>query len=165
MALSLRILATTAFLLPLLGPRVSAQGEQVGTVTGHITRAGDLPLDAAQVSIVGTTLGSMTDASGAYTITRVPAGPQQVRIQRIGFAPVTRPVTVVANESVTLDLLMNEAAVSLDQVVVTGTAGAARLRELGNSISQVDVSKQIGSPTNVDALLQAQAPGMTVLVS
>ncbi|HEY9449972.1 MAG TPA: TonB-dependent receptor, partial [Gemmatimonadaceae bacterium] len=165
MALSLRILATTVFLLPLLAPRVTAQGEQVGTVTGHITRAGDLPLDAAQVSVVGTTLGAMTDANGAYTLTRVPAGPQQLRIQRIGFAPVVRIVTVKANESVTLDLLLNEAAVSLDQVVVTGTAGAARLRELGNSISQVDVSKQIGSPTNVDALLQAQAPGMTVLVS
>jgi outer membrane receptor protein involved in Fe transport len=165
MALSLRILATTVFLLPLLAPRMTAQGEQVGTITGHVTRPSGLPVDAAQVSVVGTTVGAMTDANGAYTLTRVPAGPQQLKVQRIGFAPVVHPVTVKPNESVTLDVQLNEAAVSLDQVVVTGTAGAARLRELGNSISQVDVSKQIGSPTNVDALLQAQAPGMTVLVS
>lgn len=166
MALWSRTVARALLSLSLLAPPIAAQVQQVGTVAGRVLRAaGGLPVEAAQVSIVGITLGTVSDAQGRYSIARVPAGTQQVRVQRIGFAPVTLSVDVSPNQTTTLDIELSESAVSLDQVVVTGTAGAARLRELGNSITQIDVTKQIASANNVDALLQAQAPGMTVSTS
>jgi TonB-dependent SusC/RagA subfamily outer membrane receptor len=48
-------------------------------------------------------------------------------------------------------------------VVVTGTAGQARVREVGNSIGQIDLSRVPGAPANVDQLLQGQETGLTVM--
>src|SRR5437016_3756827 len=49
------------------------------------------------------------------------------------------------------------------QTVVTGTAGQARVREVGNSIAQVNVSQVKDPPVNMDQLLQARAPGLNVM--
>src|SRR5690606_4856281 len=46
--------------------------------------------------------------------------------------------------------------------VVTGTAGAARRREVGNTVAQIDVTDLPAPPPNVDALLQSQAAGILV---
>lgn len=156
-----RVFVTSLLLVPIYD--VGAQ-QEVGTVQGRVTRAGG-PVPSAQLVIVGSTVGTVTDADGRFRIFRVPVGAQQVRAQRIGYQAMTLPVVVQANQVADLTFDLKEAVAALDAVVVTGTAGAARLREVGNSISQIDVSKQIDRPSSVDALLQAQAPGMTVMSS
>ena len=156
-----RVLLTLFLLIPCSG--IGAQ-QELGTVQGRVTRAGG-PVPSAQLMVVGTTLGTTTDADGRFKIFRVPAGNQQVRAQRIGYQAMTSPVVVASGQTIDLNFELKEAVAALDAVVVTGTAGAARLREVGNSISQIDVSKAIDSPSSVDALLQAQAPGMTVMSS
>jgi TonB-dependent SusC/RagA subfamily outer membrane receptor len=142
-----------------------AAQQEVGTVSGRVTQPGGVPLVAAQVFIVGSTLGTVTDTGGHYVILRVPAGAHSVRVQRIGFQPMTIAVTVVGGNRHEVDFDLKAAVLALDQVVVTGTAGAARMREVGNSISQINVEKSQDIPVNMEALLTAQAPGMTVMAS
>jgi TonB-dependent SusC/RagA subfamily outer membrane receptor len=156
-----RVLLTLLLLVPI---REAGAQQEVGTVQGRIS-SGVGPVAGAQVFVVGTTLGTVSDAEGRYKIFRVPVGTQTLRAQRIGYQATAKPVAVQANVTADLNFDLKEAVAALDAVVVTGTAGAARLREVGNSISQIDVSKAIDSPSSVDALLQAQAPGMTVMSS
>ncbi len=137
---------------------------QRGTIAVHITdRASSAPVSQAQVSIIGTSLGGLTNADGRLTLANVPAGAQEVRIVRIGYAEAKRPVTIVAGQSIALDVQIATVAVTLTPVVSTAT-GQQRRIELGNSITSVDAAKVVASSpvSNINDLLNSRAPGVSI---
>jgi len=76
-----------AIVLILLSP-VTALGQGAATLTGRvIARASNAPIEGARVSIPGTRLGSVTDATGAFTIRGAEPGAVTVRAQYFGFEP------------------------------------------------------------------------------
>jgi TonB-linked SusC/RagA family outer membrane protein len=152
----------TAFALAFLA--VAPVGAQTGTISGRVATEAGTPVDGAQVYLVGTAIGTRTAANGRYTIVNVPPAQYRVRAQMIGFRPVEQPVTVAAGQTATLDYTLKQQAVSLDALVVTGTAGTARNREVGNSIAQIDLAA-VQPPSNVGQLLQGRSAGMTVMPS
>src|SRR5687768_6053372 len=152
----------TFALLVLVSARSVAQ---TGTITGTVTSESGQALAAAQVSVVGTSLGTRTGMDGRYTVVNVPVGQQRVRVQFIGHRPMDQAVTVTAGATVTSDFTMRTQALALDAVVVTGTGSAARNREVGNSISQIDMAKVQLPSANVGQLLQGRTTGMTVMPS
>lgn len=138
---------------------------QTGTISGRVvSEGGGQAIDGAQVYLVGMTLGTRTTANGRYTIANVPPAQYRVRAQMIGFRPVDQSVTLAAGQTLTVDFTMKQQAISLDALVVTGTAGTARAREVGNSISQIDLTS-VQPPANVGQLLQGRSAGMTVMPS
>lgn len=142
-------------------PRAAA-----GTVTGTVVEAAtQRPLTGVQMTIPGSGLGTLTNSVGRYMLLNVPSGQVTVRAQLIGYGPAETTVTVRDGESVTADFQLTPQALALDEVVVTGTAGAARRREIGNSITQINMAETIDRPVSMDAALQARVPGMTVLQS
>ena len=139
------------------------EAQTVGTVTGQVTDAqSGAPLSQAQVYLVGTGLGVLTNPQGRFTMANVPAGSFTLRVERLGYQAIAREITVTAGQSTQLDLSLMSQALGLDELVVTGTAGAARRREVGNSVSQIDMSNVMEPPANMDALLQSRVTGMTV---
>ena len=141
------------------------RGQSTGTVTGRVAAEDGSPLPYAQVVLVGIGLGTRTLANGQYTIVNVPAGQYRLRAQIIGHRPSEVPITVTAGAVVTHDFSMQKQALALDEIVVTGTAGAARQREVGNSIAQIDMSNLKETPASVGELLQGKAAGMQVMQS
>ena len=151
-----------AMLVALVPGLLGAQQGQ-GTIRGRVTSAGSgQPLGNAQVFVAGTSLGGLTGADGTFSIAAVPAGAQVVRVRLIGYQPTEKPVTVTAGGSVTLDFTLTQSAISLDEVVVTGTGGSARKREVGNSIGQIKVSETPEVPTNVSNMLAGRLAGVSV---
>src|SRR5688500_12501477 len=145
----------------LLAPSLAAQ--QTGRVVGRVTDAqSGAPISEAQVFIPGSGLGGLTRANGAFVILEVPAGPKELRAERIGLAPVSQQITVVAGQAVEVNIQMTTQALGLDEIVVTGTAGAARRREVGNTIAQINVANRTNQPAQAVELLQAAAPGIQV---
>jgi len=141
---------------------IRAQGA-LGTIRGTVTNAvNGAPLANAQIFIAGTTNGTMTNASGAFTITSVTPGNLIVRARLIGYTPTEKPVTVGASATVTLNFALTVSAVALDEVVVTGTGGSARKREVGNSIGQIKVADVPEVPTNLSQMLSGRLAGVTV---
>ena len=136
-----------------------APGALRGTVTSSASGA---PLANAQISIVGTTNGGITNGSGAFAITAVPAGSQMVRVRLIGYKPTEKAVTVTAGGTTNVNFVLAVSAVSLDEMIVTGTAGSARKREVGNSIGQVKASDLPEVPTNLSNMLSGRLAGVTV---
>jgi TonB-linked SusC/RagA family outer membrane protein len=143
---------------------VVAQGP-TGTVTGSVTGEQGQPIVGAQVSLPGTTLGSVTANNGHYTIVNVPAKDYRLRAQMIGYKLLEDPISVSAGATVTHNFVLKTQVLSLDQVVITGTAGAARQREVGNSIAQIDMSHVDEPPSDIGNLLQGRTAGMTVTQS
>jgi TonB-dependent starch-binding outer membrane protein SusC len=141
-----------------------AQGP-TGTVSGRVIADNNQPLVGAQVSLRGTGLGTRTGDNGRYTIVNIPVGQYRLRTQMLGHRPVEDSITVVAGQTVTRDVTMRVEALGLDALVITGTPGAARQREVGNAVAQINVATLQAPPTNIGSLLQGRAAGMTVMPS
>lgn len=140
----------------------SALGAQ--TVSGTVTvRGTQAPVPTARVMVVGTSIAAATDAAGHYTLRNVPAGPRSIRVNSIGFQEQTKPVTVTPGTAVTLDFVLTQVPLQLEQVVTTAT-GIQRRVEIGNAVSTVNAAKrtQTAPVTDVASLLVAQSPGVQV---
>ncbi|MFO0241655.1 carboxypeptidase regulatory-like domain-containing protein, partial [Gemmatimonas sp.] len=141
-----------------------AAQDRTGVVAGRVIEAGGAPIPNAQVSIAGTTLGSLTNAEGRFTLRGVPAGNVTVRVARIGYAESTKPAVITAGSTTTLDFSLTKVAVNLTAVVTTATGDQRRL-EIPNQIAQIDAAKAIESAqiSNVGDLLIGKAAGVQLL--
>jgi TonB-dependent SusC/RagA subfamily outer membrane receptor len=162
--LALQLLAVMA-LLGTGAAHAHAQ-QSTGTVRGTVRHIGSgTPLGSVQIIVAGTRIGAVTKDDGSYIILNVPAGTQRLQARVIGFAPTQKAVTVTLNSSAIVDFNLSPAAAALEEVVITGTAGSARRREVGNSISQLKIADAPEAPTNVSNLLQGRVAGASVQLS
>jgi outer membrane receptor protein involved in Fe transport len=147
----------------LLLSALPAASQERGRIVGRVTTTeSGAPISEAQVYLPGSGLGSLTRQNGTFIILEVPAGTHEVRVERIGLAGATQQVTVAAGQAVEANFQLATQALGLDEIVVTGTAGAARRREVGSTINQINVASLAQRPTDATTLLQAAAPGIQV---
>lgn len=150
-----------ALSLLLAGPALAqAQtGRITGTVVDSATSQG---IASARITVVGTTRMTGTDSDGRFTLSGVPVGSHEVRIQRIGFAPVVRTVTVGADVASSLNVVLRAQAVQLNPVVSVGY-GTQRLSDVTGAVSSVNIDVLDKSPVaTIDQLLQGTSPGVQV---
>jgi TonB-dependent starch-binding outer membrane protein SusC len=136
---------------------------QTGTVAGTVIDGSNLrPLNGAQVSIEGTTRGSIADARGQFRISGVPAGPVTVRVAYLGYRTLTASADVPVDGVVELEFALQVSAIAMDEVVVTGTAGAIERRRLGSSMGSVDMTQiqELVPIEGVGQALQARIPSV-----
>jgi TonB-linked SusC/RagA family outer membrane protein len=160
---------TLAAAAALVAPALRAQQPAAtGTITGRVLETGsNAPLAAAQVFVVGTTRGAVTNEAGVYRILGVAPGTVQVRVRRLGYESVVLPATVAAGASATLDFTIGRAAAAtLEQVVVTATGEGQRVREQGNAVARVELTEErVPALPSFSAALSGQAAGVQVLAS
>ncbi len=133
----------------------------VGTVTDAATQR---PLANAQIVVVGTRLGAMADADGRYRITGITPGAARLSARLIGYAQSTQNVTLAAGQTDTVNFALAQSAVTLSDVVVTGTGGAVQEKKLGNTVAKVDLRDLQNAPVNnPDEVLQGRVPGVSLL--
>jgi TonB-dependent SusC/RagA subfamily outer membrane receptor len=164
LALTGRKSATLALVVTsLLAGTQPVLAQDTGTILGRVVSETNQPLIGVPVFLVGTSLGTLSGANGRYSLVNVPAGNYRLRVERIGTRTIEVAITVQAGQSLTQDFTLREEALGLDQIVVTGTAGAARRREVGNSVTQINLANVQEPPLNLSSLLQGRSPGMTVM--
>jgi len=125
-------------------------------VRGVVTdRETGQPLPGTTVLLVGTTIGTTTNAEGKYNI-RVPANYDVLQFSFVGYK--TQKVNV-GNQTV-IDLQLQPDALQLDAVVVMGY-GTLSKRQLTSSVGQV-TKDQMGDfvPRTVDMALQGRVSGV-----
>ncbi len=130
---------------------------QEKTITGKVSAEGEGPVPGVNVTVQGTTIGAITDISGAYSL-RVP-GPAAVLVfSSIGY--VTQQVTV--GSQTVIDILLESDVKALSEVVVTGYS-QQRKRDLTGAVGVVEPTKLTAIPTgNVSSQLQGRTSGVTV---
>lgn len=104
----------------LLGIAAAASAGTFGVLEGVVRdKENDQPVPGASVMIVETQQGRVTDADGRFVIYNVPAGKYTVRIQMIGYRPLSyQNVEVTANLRTRLRVTMEQSAVELTEIVV-----------------------------------------------
>jgi TonB-linked SusC/RagA family outer membrane protein len=144
----------------------SLLAQATGTIRGRVLEArSQRPMSDVRVAVVGSSLGGVTGANGAFVISNVPAGSRALRAQLIGYRPGEQTVDVPAGGTVQADFTLDPAAVQLNEIVVTGSAVATERRALGNAVTTLDVADLASKSTvtNVTELLQSKTPGVSIL--
>jgi TonB-linked SusC/RagA family outer membrane protein len=156
------ILTALVFLTSLAWTSVARA--QTGTIAGTIVDArSGLPLADVSVRVEGAAPAARSGTRGEFRLTNVPGSTARLRLARIGYQPSTVDARV-GDQGVRVE--MTEMSVQLDAVVVTGTAGEAQRRTLGNAIGRVDVTTSLalaGPPAKLQDMLSASVPGVRIM--
>ena len=107
-----RLRLMTLFLFLFIG----IANAQVSRVSGVVLSADDMePIVGATVLVNGTSIGTITDVDGFYTITDIPASAKTLTISYVGMKPEQLPIK--AGEQRTL---LQTDSKMVDEIVVTG---------------------------------------------
>ena len=147
-----------------LGATAPVLAQETGTVQGQVVDANSQrPLSDAQVSIVGTGIGQLANASGRFLLLNVPAGQHTVRVELIGYGFSEQTVTVSAGQAAIVDFTLSATAIALDELVVTGVGAETTRRALGTTVDVLNEEAIALAPVQtVDQLLQGRVAGATV---
>ena len=153
------ILSALTIMCLIFPPLLEAQ-----TISGSVRdQASNGPLVAVQLLVTGTSVGGLSQANGQYLLLNVPVGTHTVTAQLIGYREVSFVVTVAAGETVIQDIFMEQQALQLDEIVVTGTGTGARLRTIGNSVTRVDASiAEVRPLQHITDLLRGRVAGVMI---
>ncbi|GAB3026064.1 SusC/RagA family TonB-linked outer membrane protein [Spirosoma pulveris] len=147
----------------LLCTNVFAQSTRY-TLKGRVTDPEKMGLPGTTVVLVGTTVGTTTDAEGNYTLpVTIKPGPVTLAFTSIGYETLRQNITLGNADEVTVNAQLVAAATNLDEVVVTGSTLSAPKRELGNAISTIKAADltQSGSGNLINSL-QGKVPGAQI---
>ncbi|HET7457888.1 MAG TPA: SusC/RagA family TonB-linked outer membrane protein [Gemmatimonadaceae bacterium] len=154
--------AVAALCIPLAAQAAAAQSE--ARVTGRVTSAGQ-PVADAHVIVEGTRFGANTSETGTYTIVGLPAGTYTLRVQRLGYSPGTRQVTVAAGEAATADFDVPAAPTVLNRQVVVGYT-TERSRDVSGAVASVGGTEiRDQKVATVEEALRGRVPGLQIAAS
>ncbi|NOY47938.1 MAG: TonB-dependent receptor plug domain-containing protein, partial [Chlorobi bacterium] len=104
------------------------------TVKGNVSDESGQPLPGANVIIVGTSTGTVTDFDGNYTLTANQAPPFSIQVSSVGFESVTKEVTTNPQ---TIDFVLIEGN-ELDEIVISASRTPESIRESPVTIERFD---------------------------
>jgi len=156
---------TVALALALGWAPAPAAAQATGTLVGTVRdAASQRPLEAVQVYIGGSGIGALTNAAGRFLLLNVPAGEVTLVAELVGYRSGSQIVTVPAGESVVANFALEQTAIALEQIVVTGAGVATAKKKLGNTIATVDASTLENKPiSDFSQMIAGREPGVVAL--
>ncbi|MCU0324863.1 MAG: TonB-dependent receptor [Spirosomaceae bacterium] len=127
------------------------------TVSGKVSDSKGEGIPGASVSVKGTKVGAITDASGGYQIQAPNTGGTLV-FSSIGYRSQE---SAIGNNS-TINITLEEDLSALEEVVVTGYTSEKK-KDIIGSVSVVNTKTMVAQPNaNLSSMLQGRAAGITV---
>jgi TonB-linked SusC/RagA family outer membrane protein len=126
-------------------------------ITGTVTDQNGNPLPGVTILVKGTTAGTLTDATGKYSLTDAP----QNAILVFSFIGMETQ-EIQANDRMLIDIVLKEAAIGLDEVLVVGYGIQKKVNLTGSvaAIGRRDIEKL--SVTQTSQLLTGLVSGVIV---
>jgi len=122
------------------------------TVTGTVKEASTgMPIPGANIKVVGKSIGTTTDFDGNFSFIAKEEPPFSIEVSLIGYSLTT--VEITKNNQI-INVVLNEAATVLDEVIVSASRTPERILESPVSVEHLDVRaiKNTSSPTFYDGL-------------
>lgn len=130
------------------------------TVQGSVKDTNGDPVIGASVLVKGTSMGSVTDMDGNFSISGVPTD-ATLQVSYIGY----KTLEVAVKGKSTFNLTIQEDSESLDEIVVVGY-GTMKKSDLTGSVGSVSAEKLAArGVTSVSDALQGSVPGVSITQS
>ncbi|MEO8855078.1 MAG: carboxypeptidase-like regulatory domain-containing protein, partial [Ginsengibacter sp.] len=117
---------------------ISAQSQRI---TGKVVNAKSEPVVKANIHLLNTNEGTITDNDGNYNLNNISAGKYTVVVSAIGYADEDKEVNVKST-GITLNFELHNSLVRLDEVVVTAEKKEELLQKIPVSITALS-AKQV----------------------
>ncbi|MBN1465281.1 TonB-dependent receptor [candidate division KSB1 bacterium] len=147
-----------SFILLLCGVTISSQDYEVkGSVVDLET---DAPLPRANITVMGTNLGTSSDENGQFELRRMPEL-CRLQVSVMGYNTVVRTISLAGNESEMLIIKLSPTVLPMEAITVTGESSRNVVKnptlestglDLATSAIQAREIRQQGAKTVVDAL-------------
>jgi len=107
------------------------------------------PLAFVSVWIHGTTIGSATDKDGNFSFSDIPCGTYIVKTQAVGYKMGEKKVTVKKCKCATINFILDEDSIGLDQVVVTADRNERSRKNAPIVVSTLSPQLLVSTQSNV----------------
>jgi len=143
----------------------SASQVGTGTLTGTITNsATGRTLEGAQVMIVGSSRGAVTDITGTYQFDNLPSGNVVLSVSYTGLKTIEVPVEVTSERRIRQDVGLTSDIYTLSKFVVSGeregNAQAITLQRLSTGVKSIVSADAFGGLAGNPADLAIRLPGV-----
>jgi TonB-linked SusC/RagA family outer membrane protein len=130
-------------------------------ISGKVLDSHNEAIIGATVVVKGTTKGTVTDMDGIYTLPDV----KTTDVLVFSYIGYNRQEIAVGSQ-ITIDVVLEESAVALEQIVVVGY-GQQKKVNLTGAVSAVQFDEKVSgrSVANTSSVLQGLVPGLTVTQS
>ncbi|MBW7934050.1 MAG: SusC/RagA family TonB-linked outer membrane protein [Gemmatimonadaceae bacterium] len=138
---------------------------QTGSITGKvIDKTTQRPLSEARIVIPGTTLEARTNDVGEFRFAAVRPGRMVIGVYHIGYKATSDTVVVTAGRASSVTLEMTASLVTLNELVITGTAGNLERKAQAALVASVSAKQVIETApiATVANLLQSRVPGVAL---
>jgi outer membrane receptor protein involved in Fe transport len=122
-----------------------------GTITGSVKDAANLPVPGANVTIVGETTGTVTDADGNFTLTTTRSAPYAIEVTSIGYVAQTIAIT---SDNQVVTVVMGDEENKLNEIVVSASRTPERILESPVTVERMGLKeiRNTSSPTFYEGL-------------
>ena len=137
----------------------SSSQQNIKKVTGKVTDSSGGTLPGVSVVVKGTTNGIITDASGNFSLSNISEG----TIIQFSFVGMTTQEVVVGSKS-EYSIVMSDASIGVDEVIVIGY-GTAKRQDYTGSVSSVKMENSpVSNLSNLNALesLKGNVAGLSI---
>ena len=129
-------------------------------LSGTVKDGNAQPIIGATVVVVGTSIGTVTDANGAYSLD-VPAGELNVSASYLGYKASTQTISIEDGGEASLDFTLLEDALGLDAIVVTGSFSERSQKDSPLSLTRLNSRQLATAGFNSQADVLRTVPGIT----
>jgi len=116
-----------------------------GTIAGVVKDAqtGN-PLPAANIVVIGTSMGAASDLNGGYVISKVPPGEYTLRATYVGYKGVEIRVQVLAGQRVQQDFELEYVGLKGEEVVITAQA-EGQMKAINQQLRSLSIVNVVSS--------------------
>lgn len=135
---------------------------QTFSIAGKVVDEQSIPLPGVNVVIIKTGSGASTDKDGYYEITNLSAGIYTIEFSAIGYDKVRKDKIEIKNRSINIDIVLTEAVIETDEVIVT--AGKYQQKKSDLTVSSEVIHSEEFENRNFSNLEDAirYVPGVTM---
>lgn len=141
----------------------AAAAQDKGTIVGKVTdkRTGHA-IPFANVSLVGAQRGGLTDSEGAFNLSGVPVGTYELRVQFLGYRPVSRPgVVVTPGRPVVVNVQLEDVVVREEKAIeITAERRLVEAKQ-GSTVRSVTANDIRNLPVSTVAEVLTQQAGIS----
>lgn len=157
------LMGAVCFLLSSSAVHANELNKSDANIIGHVLdKNTEEHLSFISVSLKGTTIGTMTDASGHYFLKNLPEGEFTMEVSAVGYKTVSRKVTLRKGKTLEENFEIEEDLIALDGVVVSANRSETTRRMAPTLVNVMDV--KVFENTNSSTLSQGLnfQPGVRV---